>query len=58
MNFIVTLLRRILEQISPDIRALIISTVKDLYASARETENPYDDIAVECLAWLLDVDLK
>lgn len=51
------LLRKILDSISPDIRAFIETSIKDLAVKAKATPNPYDDVAVEILAWMLCVDL-
>lgn len=58
MNKMLTaLLRKILESISPDVKKFIDKSVKEWYVKAKETPNPYDDIAVEVVAWILGVDL-
>jgi len=51
------LLRKILSSISPDIREFIETSVKEMAIKAKATPNPYDDIAVDILAWVLQVDL-
>lgn len=52
-----SLLRKILDSISPTIREFIETSVKELAIKAEATENPYDDVAVEILAWILCVEL-
>lgn len=51
------LLRKILESISPEVREFINTSIKDLAVKAKATPNPYDDVAVDVLAWVLQVDL-
>ena len=51
------LLRKILDSISPNIREFIETSVKELAVKAKATPNPYDDVAVEILAWVLCVEL-
>jgi len=51
------LLTKVLENISPDIRVAIVQFVKDLDKKAKDTPNPWDDIGVDVLAFLLQVDL-
>lgn len=51
------LLRKILDSISPNVREFIETSVKELAVKAKATPNPYDDVAVDILAWVLCVEL-
>jgi len=57
-KWLVNLLKQILNNISPEIRGLIVEFVKKLDAKAKGTPNAWDDIAVGILAFLLQVDLN
>jgi len=57
LNLIVAVLSPLVSIITPQLKAAIDSFVKDLYAKAKETASPIDDIFVRVLAALLEVDL-
>lgn len=51
------LLPTILGAMSPEIRAFITTTIRDLAQRAKQTKNPFDDLGVQVLAGILGVDL-
>jgi len=55
-KLVLGLLAKILRKISPDVREFIVSSIKELDKKAKATPNPYDDVALDVLAWLLQVD--
>lgn len=57
-SLLITLLGSVLKVISPQLRDWITSLIQTLYEKAQETDNAFDDLAVELLAGLLDVDLE
>ncbi len=58
VNLLVSLLGPIVGLLTPQLRGLIESTLKDWYAKAKETESPFDDVLVRIIAALLDVPLE
>lgn len=58
MNAITSILSNIFTLISPELKGLVDGLVKDLYAKAQATPNPWDNIAVGVVATLLGVDLS
>ena len=56
-NLLIRLLRTMLSSISPLVRQGIDDVVLELFRKAKTTDNGYDDLFVECIAWLLGVHL-
>lgn len=56
MKVVATLLpflaRVVIEQITPELREIMINTVKSLESRAEKTPNPFDDFAVDVLKGL------
>lgn len=52
-KWLVTLLKQIITQLSPQIRGSIEKFVKDLEAEVKKTPNPWDDILVGLLKLVL-----
>lgn len=51
-------LGKILEAITPALREAIENFLKELYAKAKQTSNPWDDFLVELLAAVLGIKLE
>jgi hypothetical protein len=62
MNVILRLalpiLPQILKLVTPLLRESLEEAVKDLFAKAKKTDNPVDDILVAVLAGLIGVDVN
>lgn len=56
-SLLISVLMGIVSIVSPQIKEFLHSMVKKLYALAKESKTPIDDIFVRLLANLLDVDL-
>jgi len=48
-RLVALILRNILERMSPEIRNLMCSALKDVHEKAKKTPNPVDDILTELL---------
>ena len=57
VGIVLSILRPLLALTTPKIEKAMEDGVRNLYAKAVETENPWDDMAVEFIADLLDVEL-
>lgn len=57
LKVLLTILANILPIISPELRKMIEEVIVNLYQHAKQTNNPFDDIAIELLAGLLGIDL-
>lgn len=58
LEIIKKLLSALLPVMSEEIRKLLIAMLQDLYAKAKETENPWDDFVVKLICDLLDVPVR
>jgi len=54
-DFAVDVLSRVVTQVSPRLRDLLVKAVEELEAAAEGTDNAYDDILVEVLKDVLKV---
>jgi len=50
-------LGKVLEVVTPELRKMVESFLKDLYQKAKATQNPWDDFLVELLAAVLGIKL-
>ena len=50
-------LGKVLEVVTPELRKMVESFLKDLYQKAKATQNPWDDFLVELLAVVLGIKL-
>ncbi len=50
-----TIISLLISVISPEIRALLVTFVKDLKIRSSETPNPWDDVFVLILYTILDI---
>jgi len=58
IRFPLFILAKYLPRISAPLREELNAVIRRLYVHAQGTDNPFDDLAVETLAQILDVDLK
>ena len=58
LKLVLPVLPQILSLVTPVLRETLEDVVKDLYAKAKKTDNPLDDILVAVLAGLIGVDAK
>jgi len=54
-NWMTALVRQVLTLVSPNIKKALVDFVKKLEADAKATPNPWDDIAVGLLEFILDI---
>lgn len=54
-NWIAALIRQMLSVISPELRKVVTELVNKLEADAKKTPNPWDDIFVGLLKYILDM---
>ena len=54
-KWFIALLLKLLETISGPLREILSKAVADMEAAAKQTANPWDDIFVGCLKWLLGI---
>lgn len=52
-NWVAVLLKQIITQMSPGIRTALVQFVNKLDESAKQTDNPWDDVAVGLLKLVL-----
>jgi len=52
-NWVALLIRIVLERISPEIAKAIKDGLDKAKEKAKETKNPFDDLLIDCLIWLL-----
>ena len=52
-NWVALLIRIVLERISPEIAKAIKDGLDKAREKAKETKNPFDDLLIDCLIWLL-----
>ena len=55
-RLILPLLPQLVGLVTPVLRQVLESAVRELHARARETDNPIDDLLVAVLAGFLDLD--
>ena len=54
-KWFIALLVKLLETISGPIREILNKAVADMESAAKKTPNPWDDIFIGCLKWLLGI---
>lgn len=61
-KLIIEIIRKLLDALFPvmseEIRKLLVGMMQELYAKAKETENPLDDFVVKLLCEILNVPIK
>ena len=57
INLLVTVLGPLVGLLTPTIKGELTSFVQGLFAKAKKTDNPVDDVFVRFLAALLDIEL-
>ena len=55
-TWLIGLLRQILGVVSGPLRDTLVNFAKSFRASARKTENPWDDVLADIICWLLQVE--
>lgn len=58
LQIIVSLVRQVADQISPQLRQMLKEFILELEKKARKTDNPWDDFAVDVAKVLLGIDEK
>jgi len=57
-NVLLKLLPMIVGQLSPAIKELVENLIRQWYAKALKTDNPWDDLAAEFFATLMGIELE
>ena len=52
-----TVLGLVVKTMTPQIEKALEKLIADLYVKAKATNNPYDDMAIEMIADLMDIEL-
>jgi hypothetical protein len=58
MKIVSEIFELIMPKLSTHIRELMQAYIRELYKKAKETENIFDDYAIELLASILNIDLE
>jgi len=58
LSLIVSVLGPLMSLLTPSIKGELTSFVQGLYAKAKETSNPVDDVLVKFVAALLDIEVE
>ena len=57
LKILLPILMKLIPRISDELKGVLVDSIMALYVRAKATDNPYDDLAIELLAGILDIEL-